>query len=42
VANRSINQNGQALEVIVAIMALYLSISELMNALNARVTHAPC
>lgn len=45
VANTSINQNGQALEVIVVIMAVYLTlnlaISVLMNALNARVTRAP-
>ena len=45
VANTSINQNGQALEAIVVIMAVYLTlnlaISALMNALNARVTRAP-
>jgi general L-amino acid transport system permease protein len=45
VANTSINQNGQALEAIVVIMAVYLTlnlaISVLMNALNARVTRAP-
>jgi len=45
VANTSINQNGQALEVIVVIMVVYLTlnlaISVLMNALNARVTRAP-
>jgi general L-amino acid transport system permease protein len=45
VANTSINQNGQALEVIVVIMGVYLTlnlaISALMNALNARVTRAP-
>jgi general L-amino acid transport system permease protein len=45
VANTSINQNGQALEVIVVIMAVYLTlnllISALMNGLNARVTRAP-
>jgi general L-amino acid transport system permease protein len=45
VANTSINQNGQALEVIVVIMGVYLTlnlaISALMNAVNARVTRAP-
>jgi len=45
VANTSINQNGQALEVIVVIMAVYLTlnllISAAMNAANARVTRAP-
>ena len=45
IANTSINQNGQALEVIVIIMGVYLTlnlaISVLMNALNARVTRAP-
>ena len=45
VANTSINHNGQALEVIVIIMAVYLTlnlaVSVLMNALNARVTRAP-
>jgi general L-amino acid transport system permease protein len=45
IANTSINQNGQALEVIVIIMGVYLTlnlaISALMNAVNARVTRAP-
>jgi len=45
VANTSINQNGQALEAIVVIMAVYLTlnlaISAVMNVLNARVTRAP-
>jgi general L-amino acid transport system permease protein len=45
VANTTINQNGQALEVIVVIMAVYLTlnllISAVMNAANARVTRAP-
>ncbi len=45
VANTSINQNGQALEVIVVIMAVYLTLNLLisagMNAVNARVTRAP-
>ena len=45
VANTTINQNGQALEVIVVIMAVYLTlnllISVVMNAANARVTRAP-
>ena len=45
IGNTSINQNGQALEVIVIIMAVYLSlnlvVSVIMNAVNARVTRAP-
>ena len=45
IANTSINQNGQALEVIVIIMGVYLTlnlaISALMNTVNARVTRAP-
>jgi general L-amino acid transport system permease protein len=45
IANTSINQNGQALEVIVIIMAVYLSlnlvVAVVMGALNARVTRAP-
>ena len=45
IANTSINQNGQALEVIVIIMAVYLSLNLLvavvMGAVNARVTRAP-
>jgi general L-amino acid transport system permease protein len=45
IANTSINQNGQALEVIVIIMAVYLSlnlvVAVLMGAINARVTRAP-
>jgi general L-amino acid transport system permease protein len=45
IANTSINQNGQALEVIVIIMAVYLSlnlvIALVMSAVNARVTRAP-
>jgi general L-amino acid transport system permease protein len=45
IANTSINQNGQALEVIVIIMAVYLSlnlaVAVLMGAVNARVTRAP-
>jgi general L-amino acid transport system permease protein len=45
IANTSINQNGQALEVIVIIMAVYLSlnlvIAVIMGAVNARVTRAP-
>ena len=45
IANTSINQNGQALEVIVIIMAVYLSlnlvVAVIMNAINARVTRAP-
>jgi general L-amino acid transport system permease protein len=45
IANTSINQNGQALEVIVIIMAVYLSlnlvVAVIMGAINARVTRAP-
>jgi general L-amino acid transport system permease protein len=45
IANTSINQNGQALEVIVIIMAVYLTlnlvIAAIMNAINAHVTRAP-
>lgn len=45
IANTSINQNGQALEVIVIIMAVYLSLNLVvavtMGAVNARVTRAP-
>ncbi len=45
IANTSINQNGQALEVIVIIMAVYLSlnlvVALVMSAVNARVTRAP-
>ncbi|HKX43701.1 MAG TPA: ABC transporter permease subunit, partial [Burkholderiaceae bacterium] len=45
IANTAINQNGQALEVIVIIMAVYLSlnlvVSVIMNTINARVTRAP-
>ncbi len=45
IANTSINQNGQALEVILIIMAVYLSlnlvIALIMNTINARVTRAP-
>ena len=45
IGNSSINSTGQALEVIVIIMAVYLFlnlvISVLMNALNARVMRAP-
>ena len=45
IANTSINQNGQALEVIVIIMAVYLSLNLVvavaMAAVNARVTRAP-
>ena len=45
IANTSINQNGQALEVILIIMAVYLSlnlvVAVVMNAVNARVTRAP-
>ena len=41
----SINQNGQALEVIVIIMAVYLSlnlvVAVVMGGVNARVTRAP-
>ena len=45
IANTSINQNGQALEVIVIIMAVYLSlnlvVAVVMGSINARVTRAP-
>jgi len=45
IGNTSINQNGQALEVIVIIMAVYLSlnlvVAVIMGAVNARVTRAP-
>jgi general L-amino acid transport system permease protein len=45
IGNTSINQNGQALEVIVIIMAVYLSLNLVvavtMGAINARVTRAP-
>lgn len=45
IANTSINQNGQALEVIVIIMAVYLTlnlvVALIMNTINARVTRAP-
>ena len=45
IGNTSINQNGQALEVIVIIMAVYLSlnlvVAVIMAAVNARVTRAP-
>jgi general L-amino acid transport system permease protein len=45
IANTSINQNGQALEVILIIMAVYLSlnlvVAVIMGAINARVTRAP-
>ncbi|MDQ6638197.1 MAG: ABC transporter permease subunit [Pseudomonadota bacterium] len=45
IGNTSINQNGQALEVIVIIMAVYLSlnlvVAVVMGAINARVTRAP-
>jgi len=45
IANTSINQNGQALEVIVIIMAVYLSlnlvVAVVMGLVNARVTRAP-
>ena len=45
IANTSINQNGQALEVIVIIMAVYLSlnlvVAVIMGGVNARVTRAP-
>jgi general L-amino acid transport system permease protein len=45
IANTSINQNGQALEVIVIIMAVYLSlnlvVAVVMGGVNARVTRAP-
>ena len=45
IGNTSINQNGQALEVIVIIMAVYLSlnliVAVVMSIVNARVTRAP-
>ena len=45
IANTSINQNGQALEVIVIIMAVYMSmnlvVAVIMGAVNRRVTRAP-
>jgi general L-amino acid transport system permease protein len=45
IANTSINQNGQALEVIVIIMAVYLTlnlvVAVVMGIVNARVTRAP-
>lgn len=45
IGNTSINQNGQALEVILIIMAVYLSlnlvVAVVMGAVNARVTRAP-
>jgi general L-amino acid transport system permease protein len=45
IANTSINQNGQALEVIAIIMAVYMSmnlvVAALMGAVNRRVTRAP-
>jgi general L-amino acid transport system permease protein len=45
IGNTSINQNGQALEVIVIVMAVYLSlnlvVALLMGVVNARVTRAP-
>ena len=45
IGNTSINQNGQALEVIVIIMAVYLSlnlvVAVVMGAVNRRVTRAP-
>ena len=45
IGNTSINQNGQALEVIVIVMAVYLSlnlvVAVVMGAVNARVTRAP-
>jgi len=45
IGNTSINQNGQALEVIVIIMAVYLSlnliVAVVMSLVNARVTRAP-
>jgi general L-amino acid transport system permease protein len=45
IANTSINQNGQALEVIIIIMAVYLSlnlvVAVVMGVINARVTRAP-
>jgi len=45
IANTSINQNGQALEAIVVIMAVYLTlnlvVAVVMGVVNARVTRAP-
>ena len=45
IANTTINQNGQALECILIIMAVYLcinlAVSVVMNFFNARVTSAP-
>ena len=45
IGNTSINQNGQALEVIVMVMAVYLSlnlaVAVVMGAVNRRVTRAP-
>jgi general L-amino acid transport system permease protein len=45
IGNTSINQNGQALEVILIIMAVYLTlnlvVAAIMSAVNARVTRAP-
>ena len=45
IGNTSINQNGQALEVILIIMAVYLSlnlvVALIMGRINARVTRAP-
>ena len=45
IGNTSINQNGQALEVIAIVMAVYLSlnlvVAVIMSAVNARVTRAP-
>jgi general L-amino acid transport system permease protein len=45
IGNTSINQNGQALEVIVIVMAVYLTmnlvVAVIMNAVNRRVTRAP-
>jgi general L-amino acid transport system permease protein len=45
IGNTSINQNGQALEVIVIVMAVYLSlnlaVAVVMGAVNRRVTRAP-
>jgi general L-amino acid transport system permease protein len=45
IGNTSINQNGQALEVIVIVMAMYLTlnlvVATIMGAVNRRVTRAP-
>ena len=45
IGNTSINQNGQALEVILIVMAVYLLlnlvVAAIMSAVNARVTRAP-